>query len=152
MWLQYRWWEDRKWAGSTIWFGPRHVFPAWKHLELSWGLHPWAQLKNVEPGDAIIILGANEQLCFCETSLHPTISQAHFTLFHNAYSQIFLIWLIKPAIWRNRLETCEGAMQWGTKPFIASCIAARFVWKDELHILLFICCETDELIKFSEMK
>lgn len=43
-------------------------------------------------------------------------------------------------------------MQWETKPFITNCIAAKFVGKGKLRILVFICCETDELIKFSEMK
>lgn len=114
--LQCRWWEDRKWAGSTIWSGPRQLFPAWKHPELRWGLHPWAQLKMWSLVMLPVIPGANEQLCFCETSLHPAISQTYYKWFHNVPSPVFLTWLIKPTVWRNRCKICEVATQQGAKP------------------------------------
>lgn len=72
-------------------------------------------------------------------------------LFHNVYCRIFLMWLIKTTVWRNRLKTHEDSTQWWIKP-LYNCTAAKFAQKDELHILLFRCWEIDELIKFSEMK
>lgn len=106
--------QEMSWFHHLIW--TKTAFPSMETSRTEVGTVSLSSVKDAEPGDASRFPGANEQLCFREPSLHPAISQTYYKWFHNVSSPVFLTWLIKPTVWRNRCKVCEVATQQGAKP------------------------------------
>lgn len=106
--------QEISWFYHLIW--TKTAFPSMETSRTEVGTESLSSVKDAKPGDASRFPGANEQLCFREPSLHPAISQTYNKWFHNVSSPVFLTWLIKPTVWRNRCKVCEVATQQGAKP------------------------------------